>query len=214
LNYGELKTLIEQYIENSENSFMDNLPMFIRLCEEDINRRVQIPAQRTSNTVTTTALNPLVPFPPGFIAPLSVSNKAPVGDGLIPILPKTEEFITELNGELANGKPQFYAIFDDENFIVAPIPDAIYTLTVSYVSDPVSITANDNDADETWLSTHAENALLYGSILQGYIYTKGDQDVIAAYQSEFIKAVEALKLLVEGRQRKDSFRRPEIRLPV
>lgn len=212
MTYGELKTLVEEFIENSEASFINNLSMFVRLCEEDINRKVQIPNQRTSDTVAATIGSALVPFPSGFLAALSVSKV--IDSRAIPLLPKTAEFITELNSELDDGEPRFYSIYDADNFCVSPIPDAAYDIEVSYISEPTSLTDGENDANETWLSTNAQNAILYGTILQGYIYTKGDQDVIASYQAEYNKALEALKVLVEGRQRKDAFRRPEIRLPV
>jgi hypothetical protein len=51
-------------------------------------------------------------------------------------------------------------------------------------------------------------------IYHGYIYEKGDQDVIAAYSKQFETAIADLKLIAEGRQRKDTYRAPDQRMPT
>ena len=40
--YDQLKTAIQDYTENTESSFVTNLPVFIRLTEERILKQVQL----------------------------------------------------------------------------------------------------------------------------------------------------------------------------
>ena len=40
--YAELKTAIQDYTENDETSFVNNLPIFIRQAEERILKNVQL----------------------------------------------------------------------------------------------------------------------------------------------------------------------------
>ena len=40
--YAQLKSAIQDYTENSETSFVNNLPLFIRLAEERILKTVQL----------------------------------------------------------------------------------------------------------------------------------------------------------------------------
>ena len=55
MTYGELKQAIQDYTENTETSFVNNLPLFIRLAEERIlknDKRFQnLPPRKTSNSV-------------------------------------------------------------------------------------------------------------------------------------------------------------------
>jgi hypothetical protein len=84
---------------------------------------------------------------------------------------------------------------------------------MNYYYEPPSITTGP-DNGSTWISNEGENALLFGTILQGYIYLKGDQDVIKMYQDKFAQAINDLKTIAEGRNRKDTYRRPDMRVPV
>ena len=40
--YAQLKTAIQDYTDNTETSFVTNLPVFIRLAEEKILKEVQL----------------------------------------------------------------------------------------------------------------------------------------------------------------------------
>ena len=42
MTYGQLKQAIEDYTENDETSFVNNIPLFIRLAEERILKNVQL----------------------------------------------------------------------------------------------------------------------------------------------------------------------------
>jgi len=69
----------------------------------------------------------------------------------------------------------------------------------------VSITAGAEDST-TWLSTNAEMTLLYGSLIEAYIYMKGEQDVMAMYNQRFQEAVTGVKMLGEAKETTDQYR--------
>jgi len=130
------------------------------------------------------------------------------------MLSKDYSFIREVYGEVGGeGIPRFYAVYNDANFIIGPTPDQDYPVELNYFFEPPSITDGD-DTNETWLSINAENALLFGSIIQGYVNLKGDQDVMQQYVEQYQTAMAALKVLAEGRNRKDSYRMSDQRIPV
>ena len=68
------------------------------------------------------------------------------------------------------------------------------------------------DSGTTWLSTNAENALLYASLLEGYIYMKGEADLISVYNDRYIQAMQRLKNLAEGENTTDDFRDDVLRI--
>jgi hypothetical protein len=209
MNYDDLTGLVKQYLECDETTFDDNIDQFIKLCEDEIYREIQLPDLRALATSTTTSGDRFLTTPSDY---LSAYYMAILIDGTYkPMLSKDESFIREVYGSsTATGKPRYFAQLDDKNFILGPTPDDIYTVEMEYFYKPESVVT----ANNTWLSSNAEGALLYGTILQGYIYLKGDQDIIASYKDKYAQAIADLKIIAEGRDRKDSFRTSDKRLPV
>jgi hypothetical protein len=58
----------------------------------------------------------------------------------------------------------------------------------------------------TWLSTYFDSALLYGTLVEAYIFLKGEPDMMAAYDKQFKEAVGLFKNLGEGKERQDANR--------
>lgn len=210
---AELYALLDSYLENDETSFQDNRDQFVKLAEEDIFRQVQLPELRKNSTSNFTANIPYLQTPSDFLAPYSM---AVISSGTYTyLISKDVNFIREVypNPTTDVGVPRFFSQFDDDTFIIGPTPNSNYGVELHYFYLPTSLSEM-ADGDETWLSINAENALLFGALLHGYIYMKGDQDVINSYKEQFQKAIADLKILAEGRNRKDSYRTSDKRLPV
>ena len=88
---------------------------------------------------------------------------------------------------------------------MAPTPDAAYTAELHYFYRPQSITAG-SDSGTTWLSENAEMALLYGSLIEAYIYMKGEPDVMNMYTQRFQESLVGIKLLGEAKETTDEYR--------
>ncbi len=93
-----------------------------------------------------------------------------------------------------------------DNFILAPTPDSNYAVELHYYYRPASLTAG-SDSGTTWLSDNAPNALLYGSLVEAYIYMKGEQDMLQMYEKQFAEALSRIKDLAEARENSDAYRR-------
>ena len=48
--------------------------------------------------------------------------------------------------------------------------------------------------------------MLYGSLIEAYIYMKGEQDVMAAYEKRFAEAMTGMKMLGENKEVTDDYR--------
>ena len=71
-----------------------------------------------------------------------------------------------------------------------------------YYYDPPSIVTSST----SWLGDNAEVALLYGSLVEAYIFMKGDADLLAQYEEKYQEALKRLMILGEGRLKRDSYR--------
>ena len=105
----------------------------------------------------------------------------------------------------STAKPKYYALFDKDNFIVAPTPDVNYTVELHYYYRPASLTAGAEDGT-TWLSENAPNVHLYGALYEAYTYMKGEADVLANYEKRFTEGLVRLKDLAESRENRDAYR--------
>ena len=73
LTYANLKTALQDYTENDETSFVNNLPLFIRLAEERILKNVQLNVFEKNVSGNMTASNQYLACPSDFLAPNSLT---------------------------------------------------------------------------------------------------------------------------------------------
>ena len=208
--YGQLKQAVIDYTENDESSFVTNIPLFIRQAEERILKQVQLSLFRKNATAFTDNGNPYLAVPADFLAPYSLSIRTDVGGAKEFLDFKDVSFLQEYTpSQSTTGEPKYYGQFDVEYFLLAPTPDAIYTMELHYLYRPQSITEL-ADSGTTWLATNAPMAMLYGSLIEAYIYMKGEQDVLAGYEKRLQESIVGIKLLGEAKETTDQFRTGQV----
>ena len=199
-----LKTAIQDYADNSETSFVTNLPNFIKAAEEKIFKGVDLDIFRKNVTSAFTSSDQFLTVPTDYLASFSLQITTSGSESFL--LQKDVNYLREYTpASSTTGLPKYYARFDSDNFIVAPTPDSNYTLELHYYYRPASLTAGADDGT-TWLSTNAPFALLYGSLIEGYYYMKGEPDVIAQYEKNYVFYLQRLKDLGEARENEDAYR--------
>ena len=139
------------------------------------------------------------------------------GDFLF-LLNKDVNFIREVYpSQTSRAKPKYYAIFgpvynnvNELSLILGPTPDLNYRAELHYYYFPESIVT----AGTTWLGDNFSSALLYGSLVEAYTFMKGEQDMMALYDSKYKEALELLQNLGEGKQRGDAYRDGQLKIPA
>lgn len=210
MTYDELVAAVKEYLQTDEATFNANIDLFIKLTEETVYRAVQVPAISKSTTLATVSGTATLAIPADY---LSVYSMTAVSGGVYyPMILREVPFLREVYpANSATAMPRYFAVADDDTFILGPVPDAIYSIVLDYHCKPASL-VDGAGGGETWLSTKAENAMLFGTVLNGYIFLKGDQDVIAMYKESFERSVADLKIVYEGRNKKDVFKKADGRL--
>ena len=210
MTYGELKTAVQDFVQSTETSFVNNLPLFIRLAEERIMKNVRLNLFQKNASGSTTAGNKYVAAPSDFLAPISLSLT--IGGEQTFLLLKNADFVQEYIRDSESGEPVYFGQYDVDNLILAPIPDSAYALEMHYLYRPNSLTVG-GDSGITWLSENAEVALLYGTLVEAYTYLKGDQDLMVLYSQRFAEALQRLKNLGEGLETTDEYRMGKLMRP-
>ena len=210
MNYTQLVNEIESYTENQFQT--DDINTFIQQAEQRIYNAVQLPALRKNVTGTATTGNKYLAMPSDWLATFSLAVINADNEYLY-LLNKDVNFIRQSFPDTDSafyGEPQYYAVFDQNTFILGPTPDSNYSMELHYFYYPESIVT----AGTTWLGNNFSSTLLYGSLLEAYTYMKGEQDVINQYQKRYDEAMILLKQLSDGKDRQDAYRSGQVRYPV
>ena len=202
--FTTLKTAIQDYTQNTESTFVTNLPTLIVQAENRIIKSVELPNFRQNVTGTLTSGNPYLSTPSDYLYPFSLAV-LDSSNNYDYLLNKDVSFIREAYPTASTtGSPKFYAQFDDDTFIVAQTPDANLAVELHYFYIPESITVA--SSGESWLGTNATEALLYSSLVEAYTFMKGEPDILVNYEKRFQEALQRLTLESDGYNRKDAFR--------
>lgn len=226
MTYTELVAAIQDYTENYEQTFVDNIPVFVRQTETRIYNAVQLPSIRRNSTGTLLTGNKYLTAPTDFLAVYSmavIENYGTANEEYHYLLNKDVNYIRAAYPTPADtGLPQYYAIFgpqvtsnvttDELSFIFGPTPDDAYTLELHYYYYPESITVAADG--RTWLGDNYDPALLYGSLREAYLFMKGEQDLIANVEAKYNEAMGELKRLGDGMEKQDSYRSGTLRVKV
>jgi len=155
---------------------------------------------------------------------LSVANSSTVSGAMVfqgdylYLLNKDVNFIREVYPNPAStAEPKYYAIFGPQSndvnelsFILGPTPDQTYKAELHYYYYPESIVT----AGTSWLGENFDSALLYGSLVEAYTFMKGEQDMMALYDTKYKEAMALLKNLGDGKQRADTYRDGQVKIRV
>ena len=210
MNYTQLVNEIQSYTENQFQTA--DIDTFIQQAEQRIYNSVQLPALRKNVTGTLTTGNKYLATPSDWLSTFSLAVINANNEYLY-LLNKDVNFIRQSfpdTDAAFYGEPEYYAVFDNNTFILGPTPDAAYSVELHYFYYPTSIVT----AGTSWLGDNFSSALLYGSLLEAYTYMKGEQDVINQYQKRYDEAMILLKQLGDAKNRMDAYRDGQVRYPV
>jgi len=232
VDYSTLLITIKGYVENdfpditftdkdgsSSSSAADftsteQVNTFIQQAEQRIYNSVQLPAARKNSTGAFTGNNKYLAAPSDFLAPFSlavINSTTNASASQTYLLNKDVDFIREaFPNPTDTGVPAYYAMWDASTFIIGPTPDAAYKAEIHYYYYPESIVT----ATQTWVGDNFSDALLYGSLLEAYTFMKGEGDVLLLYKARYDEAIQQLKRLGDGLDRRDSYRSGQLRIPI
>ena len=210
MTYAELVGAINSYSENSFDT--TDINTFIQQAEQRIFNTVQLPDLRRNQVGNTTSGNKYLTTPSDWLSTYSLAV-IDANNEYTYLLNKDVNFIRESFPDTDSGfygKPEYYAIFDDNTFILGPTPDSNYTVELHYFYYPESIVT----AGNTWLGDNFDTALFYGSLLEAATFLKAEPDEVQNYTQRYTEALSMLKQLGDGKDRRDAYRSGQVRYPV
>jgi len=224
MTYSELSTLIQNYLNNDESTFVSTIADFVKNAEDRIFNLVQEDVFRKNVQGTVTAGNRFLTAPNDFLLTFSLAVIDSTTNDYYFLLKKHPSFMQEYTPDLSDvslrGLPKYYADYDKaystssssgSTIALAPVPDANYTVELHYLYKPTSLVS---DTSGTWLSVNARDALLYASLIEGHTFMKGEPDLLANYENRFAQEIARIKERAEARGRRDEYRYDSLRSQV
>ena len=215
----DLRTDIRNFTEVDSTVFSDSiLNRLVQNAENKIYRAVDSDADRFYATSTTTNGNRYVTIPSDLriIRYVQITNST--------VTPNIHEFLEQRDTSFmaeyyntpgtASGVPKYYANWDGNFWVLAPTPNASYTITMAYIKQPTSLTDSSVAATGTYLSNKYQDLLLYGSLVEAYGYLKGPIDMLQYYQGQYDKSLETYAIEQQGRRRRGEYEDGVIRTPL
>jgi hypothetical protein len=166
MNYEQLYNNIQSYAENTEQLFVANIPVFVMEAEERIYNSVQLPSLRKNVTGVLSSGNQYLALPNDYLSTFSLAVIDSSGNYNY-LLNKDVNYLREAFPTASSiGLPAYYALFGSQynninelTYILAPTPDANYTVEMHYFYYPPTI-------------VQGQIATL-GTITAGSLYTNG-----------------------------------------
>ena len=209
ITHANFLTQVRNYTEVDSNVLSDTLiDQFIRNTELDIAGKVDYDDLRKYATTSTIASQRYLSMPSDLIYLRSVQI---TNAGVRDFLEKRDtSFISEFNPSETEAAPKYYANWDDQNIVLAPTPNAAYTIQINYIIDPPHFTSSDS----TFLSTYQDQLLLYGVLAECFSYLKGPMDMYKLYLDKYNESTQGFAMQQMGSRRRGQYEEGVPRIPI
>ena len=213
ISYTDFLAQIRSYTEVDSNVLTDTLiDQFTTNTELDIAGKVDYDDLRKYSTASFISGRRYISLPSDMLVLRSVQTI--ISDTRTFLEKRDTSFISEYNNDGATGSPLYYANWDENNFLVAPTPDATAAagqVQINYIKYPPHFTSSNT----TYLSTYQQSLLLYGVLVESFAYLKGPADMYKLYSDKYNEQIQSFALQQMGRRRRDEYTDgvPRVKVP-
>lgn len=168
-NYGELKSAVADFLNRSDLTSV--IPTFIDFAEAEFNRNLRVRQMVTrAEAVIDTRFSAV---PADFIEAKDLVIVT--GNPVTPLQFVTQQEMAQLRNTsiTSAGKPKYFSVVGGQ-FEVAPTPDSVYSLEMSYFGQIDALT---DDGDTNWLLREYPDIYLYTSLMHSAPYLKDDERI-------------------------------------
>ena len=207
MTYDELVTKIREYTEVDSNVLTATIvDGFIEDSEFRILRDIDSDSNRRYASANLVASTRFIDAPTNALvirsAQIVDSDGVGVADNRDFLQWRDTSFMSEFNPTNATGVPKYYSWWDKDTIVVAPTPNATFTIQLNYIlKDPGLSSTNTT----TYISLNFPNGLLYACLVEAFSFLKGPNDLLQLYEGKYKQVVEGFAIEQMGRRRRDEY---------
>ena len=222
--YAELTQQILDYTETDTNVLTSTITDdFIEHAEMRLFKELDLDVYKKNATATLTSGTAFVTLPGSTPVDFSTirfaaiySSSGSLGDltdnERIVLQKKESSFLSEYwPNRSSTGVPKYYANYDEDSILLAPTPNAAYTIDLEYNALPTGLSSSNTT---TWISNNAPRALLYACLVEAFKFLKGPDNLTQMYEQSYNAAVKSLATEQMGQKRRDEHKDGVVRLPI
>ena len=222
--YATITQQILDYTEVSTDVLTSTITDgFLEHTENDLLRKLDIPAFHAYQYTTFTSSNPFLivpggtsPTPTTFSVIRSVnvvadtSSETSTGDRAF-LEEKDRSFMNEYwpNRNLT-GTPKYYTQWDYNSIYVVPTPSSALTFELALSKLDARLSSTNTTS---WLSNNASKALLDGCLVEAFQFLKGPMEMLQIYTQSYSQSVQAVAMQQMGRAKRDEYMHGALRVP-
>jgi hypothetical protein len=207
MTYAELVQKIRDYTEVDANVLTSTIvDGFIENAEFRILRDVDSDNNRRYATANVAASDRFIRIPDNLLVVRSAqiidSDGVGAADNREFLEYRDTSYMSEYNSTGVTGVPKYYSMWDEDNIVMAPTPDATYTIQLNYIlKDPGLSSTNTT----TYISQNFPNGLLYACLVEAFSFLKGPNDLLQLYEGKYKQVLEGFSIEQMGRRRRDEY---------
>ena len=207
MTYAELVQKIRDYTEVDSNVLTATIvDGFISDAEFRILRDVDSDNNRRYATALLAASSRFITVPDNLLVVRSAqivdSDGVGSADNREFLEYRDTSYMSEYNSTGVTGVPKYYSMWDEEKIVVAPTPDANYTIQLNYILKDQGLSSTNTT---TYISQKFPNGLLYACLVEAFSFLKGPNDLLQLYEGKYKQVVEGFSIEQMGRRRRDEY---------
>ena len=221
--YSELVTQIRDYCETDSNVLTTTIVNdIIEHAELKIFREIDLDVFKKYKTASLTSSDAFVAMPGALPVDFEFARYvhifSPSGSlgGLtdnerVTLQKKDSSYINEYwPNRTSTGVPKYYANWDNDTIILAPTPNAAYTIELAYNAQPTGLSSSNTT---TWVSNNAPQLLLYACLIEAFKFLK-NPDMFNIYTVSYKEELQTMGQEQMGRRRRDEYMDGIVRVPM
>ena len=207
MTYAELVQKIRDYTEVSSNVLTDSITNdIIRNAELRIMRDVDLDSNKRYVTAQVISGTRFIDTPQDTLvirsAQIVDSDGVGAADNREFLQWRDSSFMSEFNPTNAQGVPKYYSWWDNDTIVLAPTPNATYTIQLNYILKPETLSSTNT---QTYVSQQFPNGLLYACLVEAFSFLKGPNDLLQLYEGKYKQVLEGFSIEQMGRRRRDEY---------
>lgn len=186
--YDTLKQALQDWVEDDNTEFLDQIDTIIGLGETKVARDLNIEVLRQIKTGQFQIGKPEVAKPAGYLSLGSLHYEGYDGDHVY-LTQRSYDWVMDYNrGDFDYGEPIYFAELNEDEWLVAPVPEANFKFEARCLVRPTGLSASNTTS---WLGDNVPDALLYACLIHTEQYLKDDERVVEwrkSYEQDVLPA--------------------------
>jgi hypothetical protein len=190
MTYTELVAKLQAWEEDDDLEFQASIDDIINLGEMRLWRDLDLGIFTSEDTTPTVQSNELLLKPVADTELVSFQSLWYDNAGVRTFLQlRSPDWIRDYQDPAAEAAPRYYCELAQDNWAVAPIPDAVYTINTRGTTRPVRLSGGNTT---TWLSLHQSDLLFKACMAESEGFLKAD-DRIEQWKTQYVELLPIAK---------------------